>query len=248
MKNILLVNDDGYYAEGLQRLKAKLYPYGNVYTVAPMGAMSAKGVSITVDHKPIRYEKIDDYNYVVDGTPADCVDFACKNLGVTFDFVVSGCNKGLNISVLSIWSGTLGACVESAYHFLPSIAFSACINNLEMIDTYATEVMDFILENRLLGSDHIVSVNFPYSLKAKGIRLSRLSFNGGKLSFNKADGNLYVDKENSIDFNETDSDLYHTSHGYISICPLSVSLYNDATFNAMKKRFKEVDFKEEKKK
>jgi broad specificity polyphosphatase/5'/3'-nucleotidase SurE len=51
MKNILLVNDDGYYAEGLQRLKAKLYPYGNVYTVAPMGAMSAKSVSITVDHK-----------------------------------------------------------------------------------------------------------------------------------------------------------------------------------------------------
>jgi hypothetical protein len=44
-------------------------------------------------------------------------------------------------------------------------------------------------------------------------------------------GILYVDKQHSIDFNETDSDLYHTSHGYISICPLSTSLYNDARFS-----------------
>ena len=244
MKNILLVNDDGYYAEGLQRLKAKLFPYGNIYTVAPMGAMSAKSVSITVDKKPLRYEKIDDFNYVVDGTPADCVDFAVKNLGVTIDYVVSGCNKGLNTSVLSIWSGTLGACIEGAYHFLPTIAFSSCINNLEMIDEYAPLVMDYILGYNLLSNNHILSVNFPYSRVAKGIRLSRLSYNKGKLAFNKEDGNLYVDKHNGIDFDETDSDLYHTSHGYISICPLSTSFYNDKTFNSVKGKFKEVDFKE----
>jgi len=247
MKNILLVNDDGYYAEGLQRLKAKLYPYGNVYTVAPMGGMSAKGVSITVDKKPVRYEKIDDYNYVVDGTPADCVDFAVKNLGITFDYTVSGCNRGLNLSVFSIWSGTIGACVESAYHFLPSIAFSSCINNLDTIEEYIPKVMDFILENNLLSRNLIISVNFPYSKIAKGIRLSRMSFNNGKLAFNKLDGNLYVDKQNNIDFDETDGDLYHVSHGYISVCPLSPVLFNDGLFNQIKKRFKEIDFESKKK-
>jgi len=241
MKNILLVNDDGYYAEGLQRLKGKLYQFGNIYTVAPMRAMSAKGVSITIGHEP-SYEKIDDYNYVVDGTPADCVDFAVKNLGVTFDFVVSGCNKGLNISVLSIWSGTIGACVESAYHFLPSIAISACQNNLDTIDIYAEIVLDYIIDNQLLGADHIISVNLPYSKIAKGIRLSRLSFNNGQLAFNKEDGNLYTNKKWDINFKDTDSDLYHTSHGYISITPLSVSLFNNATYNAVAKKAKDEDF------
>jgi len=241
MRNILLVNDDGYYAEGIQRLKAKLMPFGNIYTVAPMHAMSAKGVSITITGLN-NISKIDDYNYVVDGTPADCVDYAVKELGIDFDLVVSGCNRGLNFSILSIWSGTIGACIEALYRKIPAIAFSACADNMEQIDEYAAKVVEYILDNNLLSRKYLLNVNLPYTKKAKGIKLSRLVYEDDTY-FNREDGRLYANKDCDIDFKDPDSDLYHVSHGYISISPLSYSFFNDAIFNQVNKKFKTIDFK-----
>lgn len=240
--NILLVNDDGYYAEGIQRLKKQLLPYGNVYAIAPKNMMSAKSCSLTISSLKVPFEKIDEFNYVVDGTPADCVDFAVKNIAVKFDLVVSGCNKGLNLSVFSIWSGTLGACLEAAYHFLPSIAFSSTSQYPEHTDIYAKRVLDYIFKNNLASKDYILSVNFPYTKVAKGIKISTLTLNEGKIKFNKGDENLYVNKELSIDFSDKNSDLYHVSHGYISIEPLNINLFNDRIYEKIRGLVKDEDF------
>jgi 5'-nucleotidase len=240
MINILLVNDDGYYAEGIQRLKSQLYEYGNVYTIAPKNAMSAKATSITVG-KPINYEKIDDFNYVVDGTPADCVDLAITKLKLDIDLVISGCNRGLNDSIASRWSGTLGACIQAGYLGYPTIAFSACPNHMEHAEIYAKQVMDYILKYKLPNMDNIISVNFPYTEKALGIKLSRLSFNKRKVTWG-TDGNLYQDKNGDIDFDDEDSDLYQTSHGYISITPLALSIFHEEDFHKFKKITKDEIF------
>lgn len=241
MKNILLVNDDGYYAEGIQRLKKQLEGYGTIYTVAPKKVMSAKGTSITIGREAPKYECIDNYNYVVDGTPADCVIIAQNILNIKFDLVISGCNRGLNHSIASIWSGTIGACVEAGYLGIPSIAFSAPALKMDHIEKYTKQVLDYILKRNLPNKDWIISVNFPYTDEAKGIRYSRLSFNNRNLVWGD-DGNLYLSDDYDINFKEKDTDLYHCSHGYISVTPLSLSLFNKDIYDSLKDRCKDEDF------
>lgn len=242
MKNILLVNDDGYSAEGIQRLKKQLLGYGNVYIVAPKNVMSAKGTSITIGNETPAFKLYDAYNYVVDGTPADCVTFGLNSLGIDIDLVISGCNKGLNHSIASIWSGTIGACVEAGYKGIPSIAFSAPINRMNHIEKYTKPVLDYIFKHNLPNKDWIVSVNFPYTEKAKGIRYSKMSFNDRKIVWGN-DGNLYQSDEGDINFKDEDSDLYHVSHGFISITPLSLSLFNKDIYNSLKDKCEDEDFK-----
>ncbi|MCI5745425.1 MAG: hypothetical protein MR270_04000 [Erysipelotrichaceae bacterium] len=94
---ILLVNDDGYNASGLVALKEILKNYGEVYVVAPSSGKSGAGCGLTT-FNPIKAHKTDDYNYEVDGTPVDCVQFAKAIFPDFFDLVVSGCNRGFNVS------------------------------------------------------------------------------------------------------------------------------------------------------
>jgi 5'-nucleotidase len=80
--NILLVNDDGYHADGLAKLRPHLEKFGTVYMVAPKTIMSGKSCSINLfeGQGDDVCEKLDDYNYVLDGTPADCVTYGLKTL------------------------------------------------------------------------------------------------------------------------------------------------------------------------
>ena len=76
--NILLVNDDGYFAEGIQLLRKKLSKYGTVVIVAPNVENSAKSVAITVG-RPLVVEKVDKNVFSCSGTPADCTCFGLCN-------------------------------------------------------------------------------------------------------------------------------------------------------------------------
>ena len=80
IKTILITNDDGFNAAGLKVLKeiAKLFTY-DVYVIAPKFNQSAKSRSITLNHE-INFEKKSDYEWIVDGTPTDCVIFAINYL------------------------------------------------------------------------------------------------------------------------------------------------------------------------
>ena len=85
--NILLTNDDGYFATGINLLKYKLSKYGRVVVVAPKKAMSAKSVSITIGES-VEVKKLADDFYYMEGTPADCVAFGLSSLNVKFDIVI----------------------------------------------------------------------------------------------------------------------------------------------------------------
>ena len=76
---ILLTNDDGYNAIGIQILKEKLSKYGEVTIVAPFTHMSGKSIAITIGEW-MKVDKINDDTYAVHGTPADCVSFALAGL------------------------------------------------------------------------------------------------------------------------------------------------------------------------
>ena len=124
--NILLSNDDGIHAVGIQTLAKTLRQAGHQVTVvAPDRNRSAASSCLTLVD-PLRVQRFDDENYaIVAGTPADCVHLALNGLLDTpFDLVVSGINHGANLGDDILYSGTVAAALEGRHLPLPSIAVS----------------------------------------------------------------------------------------------------------------------------
>ena len=119
---IVLTNDDGIESPKLAYAKKILSNFGTVYTVAPKFEQSAKGMSLTIGG--FNYEKIDEFNYSIEGTPVDCISFALGGLKLNPDFVFSGVNNGYNLGFDIKYSGTVGACYQAQYLGFKTIAFS----------------------------------------------------------------------------------------------------------------------------
>lgn len=217
---ILLVNDDGYQAEGLKILREKLARIGEVTVVAPLEVMSAKSVSLTIG-KYTQVDKIDDNLYALHGTPADCVMFGLFALKQKFDLVVSGCNDGLNLSYDVLFSGTVGAALTAAIHKYKTIAFSSPHSNFAPLSEHFEKVWDFIEKHNLLSEDYILNVNFP-KLPPKGIKIGRL-YSRNDHHFFINNGNDYMAQREFEDSENLppDADTRQILDGYISIVPIS---------------------------
>jgi 5'-nucleotidase len=121
---ILVTNDDGVHAPGIQALVAALRPLGEVHVVAPDREVSASSQSLTLKH-PLRADRIETNVHSVDGTPADCVNLAIvKLLPRRPDLVVSGINRGANLGEDVFYSGTVGGAREGVFFGVPSLAIS----------------------------------------------------------------------------------------------------------------------------
>ena len=130
--NILLTNDDGYDAVGMQTLKDALRVAGhNVTVVAPTTERSGSGAAI--DFAPLRFEQVGAQDWKIDATPATCVFVALSVLLDELpDLVISGTNIGNNVGAIAPFSGTVGATIAAlnahlvgAPQPLPAIAISA---------------------------------------------------------------------------------------------------------------------------
>src|ERR1700756_4648526 len=127
--HILLTNDDGVYAPGLQALRRELLKLGKVTVVAPVGEQSAVGHSITLLTPLIVQEVLDEnqrpMGWAVEGRPADCVKLALLELlKEPPDLIVSGLNAGSNAGINVLYSGTVAAAIEGAFFRRTSIAVS----------------------------------------------------------------------------------------------------------------------------
>ena len=124
--NILLTNDDGYNAEGLQTLLKKLIDKTNynIKVCAPLDQKSAVGHGVTL-FKPMKYIEIEN-GYAVNGTPADCIKTAVWGFykNIKFDLVVSGINKGINMGHDIFYSGTVAGAREGLINNISGIACS----------------------------------------------------------------------------------------------------------------------------
>jgi 5'-nucleotidase len=126
--NILLSNDDGVYATGINILFEELQKIANVVVVAPDRERSASSHSLTID-KPLRINEIKPNVYSVDGTPVDAVNIAVNSImKIKPDLVISGINYGGNICDDVIYSGTVSAAMEGAVMGIKSIAVSLVVN------------------------------------------------------------------------------------------------------------------------
>ncbi|HJE03534.1 5'-nucleotidase SurE [Aliarcobacter thereius] len=127
MLKILLTNDDGYDAIGLQVLIKALKPIAKVMVVAPARNKSACGHSLTLE-RPLRLIGVDDDSYKVDdATPTDCIYLSLGNIfknGYRPDLVISGINIGANMGEDITYSGTAGGAMEAVLHGIPAIAIS----------------------------------------------------------------------------------------------------------------------------
>ena len=120
---LLLTNDDGVEAPGLQALTEAVDGAGKATIVAPSEAKSGCGHATTTD-RPFRLRQLAEDRYSVDGTPADCVRVALHCFPGEVDWVLSGINSGGNLGVDVYHSGTVAAVREAALRGIPAIAFS----------------------------------------------------------------------------------------------------------------------------
>src|SRR3954470_9159 len=121
---LLVTNDDGILAQGLEFLVPAPEPLGDVTIVAPDREQSATSHSLTLHH-PLRVRMAADQSLVVDGTPTDCVMLGLAELlDEKPDFVLSGVNHGANLGDDVLYSGTVAAAMEATTLGIPSVALS----------------------------------------------------------------------------------------------------------------------------
>lgn len=222
--NILLTNDDGYSSLGINLLKKLLSKYGKVIIAAPKNVMSAKSVSLNLT-SPIEVIKSSEDLYIIDSTPADCVAYALSSIDTKFDLVVSGINHGHNISYDTMYSGTIGACLQALTYRIPAIAVST-EDNFEVVETYFDKVMEYIKKENLLSDKYLLNVNFPYGKVAKEIRLTHLHYRKETTYYREVSPNQYQALRNLKDelVDDESSDVYAVNHQIISITKLDRSL------------------------
>ncbi len=177
---ILVSNDDGYLATGINVLAEALSEIADVVVFAPDRNRSAASNSLTL-HDPLRVSKVGENRFRVNGTPSDCVHLALTGyLDEEPDLVVSGINHGANLGDDVIYSGTVAAAMEGRFLGLPTIAVSLVGHKLKYFDTAARVATELVqkLDRDPLPAEFIFNVNVPnrpYEELA-GIKVARLGF------------------------------------------------------------------------
>jgi 5'-nucleotidase len=120
---LLLTNDDGIDAEGLQALLTAAQSLGEAWLIAPAGPQSGCSHTVTT-HRGVKIERRGERRFAVDGTPADCVRVGLHRLLPDAVWVLSGINHGGNLGADVHYSGTVAAVREGVLHGWPGIALS----------------------------------------------------------------------------------------------------------------------------
>ena len=233
---ILLVNDDGYGAQGIVLLEKLLGQYGEVFVVAPKKHQSGKGTSIDFN-KPLGLEKVDDHHYILDSVPVNCTMFGLYGINQKIDLVVSGCNHGYNITLDTMYSGTIGACTQALFSQVPAIAFS-CQFNYDLVEKHFKEVMDYILEKDLISNKYLLNVNFPVGNKIKGIQITKQHTPKIDYWFNFTEKEITDNRTSVIEGAKRGTDVYAIFHDYVSITPLQINQFSNKFYNEVKRKTK----------
>jgi len=236
---ILVTNDDGIAAKGLQVLADAVGQLGEVTIVAPAVERSAIGHAITL-YDPLRVEKFylgeKFFGYAVNGTPADCVKIAAKALmEKPPDIVLSGINPGTNIGTNSIYSGTVSAAIEGSIMGVAALAISTTAEenpDYDFAAQLAVKLAKKIIEEGP-NSELLLNINIPDlpSSQIKGIIITRQGRSKYREHFEKRvdpqkrEYYWLTGEMTNVEDGE-DVDFHAIKNGYISITPLQYDLTN----------------------
>lgn len=232
MPRILVTNDDGIYSEGLRKLADVLRPLGEVIIVAPDREQSAASHALTLN-RPLRLMELRPSEWIVDGTPTDCVNLAVLKVlrDRRPDIVVSGINFGPNLGDDVTYSGTISAAFEGALLEIPSIAFSALVGENFSFDrcaTFAGELTKWALENAK-DPNVILNVNFPVG-DWSGLKITKLGkrvYTEGVIERLDPRGRKYYwigGEQPTWHPGTSDTDFEAVQAGFISLTPLHLDL------------------------
>ncbi len=142
--HILISNDDGFLAEGIQTLAKHLAEIATVTIVSPDLNRSGASSSLTLD-SPLSVKQVEPNYYYVNGTPTDCVHIALTGLMSEMpDFVISGINDGANMGDDTVYSGTVAAAKEGYLVDIPSFAISMSQHKATHFKTAAKVAVELV--------------------------------------------------------------------------------------------------------
>ena len=169
--NILVANDDGIDAKGLQELVTALHERAgaDVFVCAPeeqrSGASHSISMRATVGVTPVEYEGAEKA-FAIAGTPTDCVVVGLRVLaeqGIDIDMVFTGINHGSNIGTDTTYSGTVGAAMEGSIQGIPSVAVSVDSHHATHFEYACDLAVDTICKTGgKWDSDIIININSPF--------------------------------------------------------------------------------------
>ncbi len=237
MKHILLTNDDGIYATGLQLILEAIRGQYRITVVAPDVEKSASGVSISV-HNQIQVKRVslgdDIIAYTVAGTPADCIKLALSGgLSEKPDLIVSGLNPGSNAGRNLFYSGTVGAVIEASFKGIAGVAFSMewekpADSCLPFAIPMIKEIIAYLLSHPL-PEESFLNVNFPRSSPYKGIKWTKQGVGIWKeaphtsCDISSGSALFHLGMKHHLP-EEEESDTYWLEKGFVTLVPLRTEL------------------------
>ncbi len=250
---ILLTNDDGIHAPGLDVLEAIARQFSDdIWIVAPAEEQSGAGHSLTLG-RPVRLRQFDERRFAVAGTPTDAVMMALRKiLPGKPDLVLSGVNRGANLGDDVTYSGTVSAAIEGALAGIRSVAFSQVYEKEGMGDSVpfgAAEAWGAKVLAPLLDAPFaprtLVNVNFPplAPQDVHGIRVVRQGFHdyarGSVVEGTDPRGyQYYWFGLHGIEHTPGHAtDLEAIQDGYVSVTPLQLDLTHDGSLADLSARF-----------
>jgi len=239
---ILISNDDGYFAPGIEALAKAMQRVGEVTVVAPERDRSGASNSLTLD-RPLSLRRSSNGFFHVNGTPSDCVHLAVTGmLDALPDMVVSGINHGANMGDDTIYSGTVAAATEGYLLGVPSMAISLVSHNPDDFEAAARVARDLAerFKARPFNAPILLNVNVPEGPYEgiKGIRVTRL---GRRHKAEPVIRTLSPRKETvywigpagaAQDAGEG-TDFRAIDEGYVSVTPLQIDLTHGAQLAAV---------------
>ena len=233
---ILISNDDGYHAKGINSLIDMLRDIADIIVCAPESARSgfATAFSATVPLRlKLRRDEVGMQMWSCNGTPVDCVKIALQELFADRlpDMILGGINHGDNSSVNLHYSGTMGVVIEGCLKGVPSIGFSLCNHepnaDFEPAGPYIREIARLVLEKGLPPLT-CLNVNFPDAKELKGVKICEQTkgqwSNEWENFAHRGDAHYYWltgEFENNDAENEK-NDHWALDNGYVAITPTTV--------------------------
>ena len=232
--HILISNDDGYFAPGIEHLAAALREHAQITVVAPERDRSGASNSLTLD-RPLFVRRAPNGFLFVNGTPTDCVHLAVTGLLDELpDMVVSGINLGANMGDDTIYSGTVAAATEGYLLGIPSVAISLASKTAAHFETAAKVAVDLAQRHaRAQAGAWLLNVNVPdvapdalrgtvvtrLGRRHKAEDVIRAQNPRGETVYWVGAAGEAADAGEGTDFHAVES-------GYVSITPLQIDLTN----------------------
>lgn len=236
---ILIANDDGYLAPGLEALVRACRGLGEIDVVAPEQNASGTSNSLTLSRPLSVYVAANGYRYV-NGTPSDCVHVALTGmLPQRPDLVLSGINNGANMGDDTLYSGTVAAAMEGYLFGIPAIAFSLVDKGwaeLEAAARAARRIVEQALRALPSATPWLLNVNMPNRADTDRLpiavtRLGRRHASEPVIRQTNPRGEpiYWIGPAGDAREGGAGTDFHATSHGQISVTPLQVDLTDHAS-------------------